>query len=107
MPTSLIATFFAFYWAGFTLNNLTLMAFSVSVGLLVDDAIIDVENVFRRLRENRERGSPVHPLLVVYRPSSEVRKPILVSTLLVVVVYFAVFFTSPTELPRGIVVYTA
>jgi HAE1 family hydrophobic/amphiphilic exporter-1 len=51
MPTSLIATFFAFYIADFTLNNLTLMAFSVAVGLLVDDAIVVLESVHRKLEE--------------------------------------------------------
>src|SRR5262245_51508318 len=56
MPTSLIATFFAFYWAGFTLNNLTLMAFSVAVGLLVDDAIVVLESIHRKLEE----GLPAH-----------------------------------------------
>ncbi|MCE9521629.1 MAG: efflux RND transporter permease subunit [Alphaproteobacteria bacterium] len=54
MPTSLIATFFAFYWAGFTLNMLTLMAFSVAVGLLVDDAIVVLESVHHKL----EAGMP-------------------------------------------------
>ena len=54
MPTSLIATFFAFYWAGFTLNMLTLMAFSVAVGLLVDDAIVVLESVHHKL----ENGMP-------------------------------------------------
>ena len=54
MPTSLIATFFAFYWAGFTLNMLTLMAFSVAVGLLVDDAIVVLESVHHKL----EGGMP-------------------------------------------------
>jgi HAE1 family hydrophobic/amphiphilic exporter-1 len=51
MPTSLIATFFAFYLADFTLNNLTLMAFAVAVGLLVDDAIVVLESVHRKLEE--------------------------------------------------------
>ena len=57
---------------------------AVAIGVLVDDAIVDVENIYRRLRQNRAEGSPVHPLLIVYRASSEVRKPILVGTLLVV-----------------------
>jgi HAE1 family hydrophobic/amphiphilic exporter-1 len=51
MPTSLVATFFAFYLADFTLNNLTLMAFAVAVGLLVDDAIVVLESVHRKLEE--------------------------------------------------------
>ena len=54
MPTSLIATFFAFYWAGFTINVLTLMAFSVAVGLLVDDAIVVLESIHHKL----EGGMP-------------------------------------------------
>ncbi len=89
IPLSIAITAIVFKVAGISINTMTLGGLAVAIGALVDDAIVDVENVFRRLRENRAAGSPVHPMLVIYRASSEVRKPILVGTLLVVVVYAA------------------
>ena len=56
-----------------------------------------VENVFRRLRENTDRGSPEHALRVVFRASSEVRRPILIGTFLVIVVYLPLFYLSGLE----------
>jgi CzcA family heavy metal efflux pump len=97
LPLSVAITALVFRLVGVSINTMTLGGLAVAIGVLVDDAIVDVENVFRRLRENRERGSPVHPLLVVYRASSEVRKPILVSTLLVVVVYVPLFALAGME----------
>jgi HAE1 family hydrophobic/amphiphilic exporter-1 len=86
MPTSLIATFFAFYWAGFTLNNLTLMAFSVSVGLLVDDAIVVLESVHRKLEE----GLP--PAEAASKGTSEVAVAVMAGTWAVVAVFVPIAF---------------
>ncbi len=97
LPLSVAITALVFKLLDVSINTMTLGGLAVAIGVLVDDAIVDVENVFRRLRENRERGSPVPPLLVVYRASSEVRKPILVSTLLVVVVYVPLFALTGME----------
>jgi len=97
LPLSVAITALVFKLLGVSINTMTLGGLAVAIGVLVDDAIVDVENVFRRLRENREDGSPVPPLLVIYRASSEVRKPILVSTLLVVVVYVPLFALSGME----------
>jgi CzcA family heavy metal efflux pump len=97
IPISVAVTAIFFQIAGISINTMTLGGLAVAVGTLVDDAIVGVENVFRRLRENRAAGSRVHPLLVVYRASSEVRKPILVGTLLVVVVYAPLFALSGME----------
>ncbi|MCK6460708.1 MAG: efflux RND transporter permease subunit [Planctomycetes bacterium] len=97
LPLSVAITALVFKLLGVSINTMTLGGLAVAVGVLVDDAIVDVENVFRRLRENRERGSPVPPLIVVYLASSEVRKPILVSTLLVVVVYVPLFALTGME----------
>ena len=97
LPLSVAITALVFELLGVSINTMTLGGLAVAIGVLVDDAIVDVENVFRRLRENRELGSPKHPLFVIYQASSEVRKPILVSTLLVVVVYVPLFALSGME----------
>jgi HAE1 family hydrophobic/amphiphilic exporter-1 len=86
MPTSLIATFFAFYWAGFTLNNLTLMAFSVSVGLLVDDAIVVLESVHRKLEEG------LSPAEAASKGTSEVAIAVMAGTWAVVAVFVPIAF---------------
>jgi HAE1 family hydrophobic/amphiphilic exporter-1 len=86
MPTSLIATFFAFYWAGFTLNNLTLMAFSVAVGLLVDDAIVVLESVHRKLEE----GLP--PDEAASQGTSQVGVAVMAGTWAVVAVFVPIAF---------------
>jgi CzcA family heavy metal efflux pump len=97
LPLSIAITALVLKAVGASINTMTLGGLAVAIGVLVDDAIVYVENIFRRLRENRERGSPVHPLLVVYRASSEVRKPVLVSTLLIVVVYVPLFALTGME----------
>jgi len=97
LPLSIAITALVFAALRVSINTMTLGGLAVAIGVLVDDAIVDVENVFRRLRENRAAGSPAHPLFVVYRASSEVRKPILVSTLLVVVVYVPLFGLAGME----------
>ena len=97
IPLSIAVTALVFKLFGVTINTMTLGGLAVAIGALVDDAIVDVENVYRRLRENRTAGSPVHPILVIYRASSEVRKPILVGTLLVVVVYAPLFGLAGME----------
>ncbi len=97
LPLSVAITALVFKLLHVSINTMTLGGLAVAIGVLVDDAIVDVENVFRRLRENRELASPAPPLLVIYRASSEVRKPILVSTLLVVVVYVPLFALTGME----------
>lgn len=86
MPTSLIATFFAFYWAGFTINNLTLMALSVAVGLLVDDAIVVLESVHRKLEE----GLPPDEAASV--GTSQVAVAVMAGTWAVVAVFVPIAF---------------
>ena len=86
MPTSLIATFFAFYWAGFTLNNLTLMAFSVAVGLLVDDAIVVLESIHRKLEEG------VPPDQAASEGTSQVAVAVMAGTWAVVAVFVPIAF---------------
>lgn len=97
LPLSVAVTAIVFEAMGQSINTMTLGGLSVAVGALVDDAIVDVENVFRRLRENRMAGSPRPALEVVFRASSEVRSPILIGTLVVAAVYLPLFALTGME----------
>ena len=87
IPLSILTALVIMQVTGITLNILTLGGLAVAIGELVDDAIVDVENVFRRLKENRAAGSPKNSLLVVYEASSEVRNSIVYATIIVVLVF--------------------
>ncbi|MCC6738922.1 MAG: efflux RND transporter permease subunit [Planctomycetia bacterium] len=97
IPLSLAVTALVFRAMGLTINTMTLGGLAVAVGALVDDAVVDVENVFRRLRENARAASPAPGLWIVFRASCEVRNPILFGTLLAVIVYVPLFFLSGME----------
>ena len=97
IPLSVALTAIVFSALDLSINTMTLGGLAVAIGALVDDAIVDVENVFRRLRENTLLAQPKNPMLVIFRASSEVRNPILIGTLLVVVVYFPLFYLSGLE----------
>lgn len=97
LPLSVAVTALVFDWFGIGVNTMTLGGLAVAIGALVDDAIVDVENVFRRLKQNRLAEHPRSPLAVVFLASSEVRKPILVGTFLVIAVYLPLFALSGME----------
>ncbi len=97
IPLSLFATAVIFAVLGFSINTMTLGGIAVAIGELVDDAIVDVENIFRRLKENQRLAEPLHPLQVVYRASSEVRRSIVFSTAIVIVVFLPLFFLEGME----------
>ena len=113
LPLSLVVSILVLHYMGLTINTMSLGGMAIAIGSLVDDAIVDVENVYRRLHENRllppERRLPI--LQVVFNASREVRMPILNSTLIIVVSFVPLFFLSGMEgrmlVPLGIAFITA
>ncbi|WP_437206032.1 efflux RND transporter permease subunit [Planctomicrobium sp. SH664] len=97
IPLSLAITAIVFAIFGFSINTMTLGGLAVAIGELVDDAIVDVENIFRRLKENRHAAVPRSPLLVVYEASAEIRNSIVFSTMIVVLVFVPLFALSGVE----------
>lgn len=97
MPFSLLLALIVLRALDVGINAMTLGGMSVALGGVVDDAIIDVENIFRRLRENRQRAVPEPALRVIYRASMEIRASIVYATLITMVVFLPVFFLSGPE----------
>ncbi len=97
MPISIIATCVIFARFGLSVNTMTLGGLAVAIGELVDDAIVDVENIFRRLRENYQLEKPRSSLRVVFEASCEIRNSIVYGTIIVVLVFFPLFFLSGIE----------
>ncbi len=97
IPLSIVITGLVFTIFGLSINTMTLGGLAVAIGELVDDAIVDVENIFRRLKLNRHSDDPKHPLLVVFLASAEIRNSIVFGTLIVVLVFIPVFALSGME----------
>ncbi len=97
IPLSLLMTVLVFYWFNLSINTMTLGGLAVAIGELVDDAIVDVENIFRRLKENAQLVQPQSPLRVVYAASLEVRSSIVFSTIIVCLVFLPLFALSGME----------
>lgn len=99
IPISLLVAIVILKWLGFTINTMSLGGMAIAVGDLVDDAIIDVENVLRRLRENaklpREQRRPALP--VIYDASIEIRSSVIHATLIIIVAFIPLFFLSGME----------
>ena len=92
MPLSLLAAVLVLHWSGSTLNTMVLAGFVIALGVVVDDAILDVENIMRRLGERRAVGDTQSTARIILDASLEVRNPILYATLIVVIAVVPVFF---------------
>lgn len=97
IPLSFAITLLTFRWFGTSVNSMTLGGIAVAIGMVVDDAIVDVENVFRRLRENAALPAPRPRLEVIAAASSEVRSSILYATILIVLVFVPLLGLSGLE----------
>lgn len=108
LPLSMLMAILVLHALGLTINTMSLGGLAIAIGSLVDDAIVDVENVYKRLRENRLKPKEERiPLLqLVFEASKEVRMPILNSTLIIVACFLPLFFLSGMEgrmlIPLGI-----
>ena len=103
IPMSLVMTTLVFRFIGWisgselSINVMTLGGIAVAMGELVDDAIVDVENIFRRLKENNQREQPLPAIDVVYHASKEIRSSILFGTIVVILVFLPLFALSGVE----------
>ncbi|MFM8408001.1 MAG: efflux RND transporter permease subunit, partial [Pirellulaceae bacterium] len=97
IPLSVLTTILVFDYLGLTINTMTLGGIAVAIGELVDDAIVDIENIFRRLKENRQGSHPKPSMQVVLEASSEVRNSIVYATLIVCLVVLPLFVLSGLE----------
>lgn len=99
IPLSILIAVIILYFMGFTINTMTLGGIAIAIGSLVDDAIVDVENVYKRIRENslKSLDSRLPIIKVVFEASREVRKPILNSTLIIIASFLPLFFLSGIE----------
>ena len=111
IPLSLVISAIVFKAFDISINTLTLGGLAIAIGELVDDAIVDVENVFRRLKENSLSPTPKPILQVIYHASSEVRNSIVYATIIVVLVFLPLFYMQGIEgkifAPLGIAYITS
>ena len=99
IPVALLVTIIIMKLLGFTINTMSLGGMAIAIGALVDDAIIDVENIYKRLRENvlKPTNKRVNNLKIIYDASSEIRNSILIATLIIIASFMPLFFLSGME----------
>ena len=97
IPLSILTTGLVFHWTGMSINTMTLGGLAVAIGELVDDAIVDIENIFRRLKENAHCAAPRPTLRVIFEASCEVRNSVVFSTILVILVFLPLFALEGIE----------
>tara|TARA_B110000908_G_scaffold77455_1_gene93137 strand:- start:763 stop:3849 length:3087 start_codon:yes stop_codon:yes gene_type:complete len=99
IPISLIVSIISLKLLGLTINTMSLGGMAIAIGSLVDDAVIDVENVFKRLKENalKKPENKIAPIKVVYQGSKEIRSSIFNATLIIIIAFIPLFFLSGME----------
>ena len=97
IPVSIMTAAIVFHFAGLSINTMTLGGLAIAIGELVDDAVVDVENIFRRLRENRALPEPLPVFDVVVAASQEVRSGIVYATMIIVLVFVPLFALTGIE----------
>ena len=99
IPLSLLGTLLVMYFLGMNINTMTLGGMCIAIGSLVDDAIIDVENVYKRLKQNRQKpeAERLPAMEIVYEASKEIRASILNATFIIMVAFIPLFFLSGME----------
>ncbi len=99
IPISLIAAILTLHWLGYTINTMSLGGMAIAIGALVDDAIIDVENVFKRLKQNalKPESERKNKLTVIFDASVEIRTSIINATFIIIVAFIPLFFLSGME----------
>ena len=97
IPLSIIITMVIFKWFDMSINTMTLGGLAIAIGELVDDAIVDVENIFRRLRENKHLDNPKPALDVIFEASKEIRNSIVYATLIVILVFIPLLALDGVE----------
>lgn len=106
LPVSILITIIAMHLMGLGINTMSLGGIAIAIGSLVDDAIVDVENVYKRLSLNRQSGTPLPARDIIYEASAEVRLPIFNSSLIIIASFVPLFFLTGIEgrllIPLGI-----
>ena len=97
IPISILITVIVFHVLGLSINTMTLGGLAIAIGELVDDAVVGVENVFRRLRENKAKAQPMPVLAVIATASQEVRSGIIYATAIIILVFVPLFALSGIE----------
>ncbi|MCO7223382.1 efflux RND transporter permease subunit [Pleionea sp. CnH1-48] len=97
IPLSVLTAILTIYWLGGSLNTMTLGGIAIAMGALVDDAIIVVENIVRRLRENAHRETPYPMFRVILKATQEIQSSIVFATLIIILVFIPLFFLSGVE----------